>query len=280
MTDEDYVNRTIKEAVLSKARRYVDDPSEAPEDVEVQEGPQGGYYYETEAAGGGGGEESGEDDSDSPIEFDIMDPESFSQGVSDMIEENPEMGAFLTAHPPEELEDHTLISTADGGAGVAVSPDGDIQNLYNLDGPDGAGRALLEKAIEEGGRTLDCYDGYLRDLYSEYGFRESGRIEFDPEYAPDGWNFEEYGEPDVVFMSYNPEQPAEESDKYYEAQEWEQAKDDSRRRADFGEGSGEEGTGVGDGAQGADLSASASDGRNLTTEDIAKRLIEAVEDEL
>lgn len=37
---------------IEKGRRYVDDPSEAPEGVEVQEGPQGGYFYETDGASG------------------------------------------------------------------------------------------------------------------------------------------------------------------------------------------------------------------------------------
>lgn len=35
-------------ASILKARRYVDDPSEVPEEFEVQEGPMGGIYYETE----------------------------------------------------------------------------------------------------------------------------------------------------------------------------------------------------------------------------------------
>jgi hypothetical protein len=60
MTD-DYINKMWdriieEEQVVSieteKGRVYVDDPSEAPDDVNVQEGQQGGYYYET----GGGGE--------------------------------------------------------------------------------------------------------------------------------------------------------------------------------------------------------------------------------
>ena len=35
---------------LNKGRRYVSDPSEAPDDVNVQQGEQGGYYYETGGA--------------------------------------------------------------------------------------------------------------------------------------------------------------------------------------------------------------------------------------
>lgn len=49
---------------LSKYRVYIDDPSEAPDDVEVEEGPEGGLYYERESGGDssdgsdGSGEES------------------------------------------------------------------------------------------------------------------------------------------------------------------------------------------------------------------------------
>lgn len=50
--NSDWLNTTT-DYVLSeeqeKARRYINDPSEAPEGVEVQEGPRGGYYYEDEA---------------------------------------------------------------------------------------------------------------------------------------------------------------------------------------------------------------------------------------
>lgn len=46
---KDYTKNTIERTVISKARRYVDNPNDAPEGVEVQEGPQGGYYYETES---------------------------------------------------------------------------------------------------------------------------------------------------------------------------------------------------------------------------------------
>lgn len=35
---------------VAKARRYVDNPNEAPEGVSIEEGPQGGLYYETEGA--------------------------------------------------------------------------------------------------------------------------------------------------------------------------------------------------------------------------------------
>lgn len=154
----------------------------------------------------------------------------FVADVTRFVEEKPEMGAFLTVHNAEDLAEHTVISKP--GAGVSVSPDGDIQNLFNNSDTPGMGRELLKEAIDMGGVTLDCYDGYLREVYAEFGFRETGRMRFDPDYAPDGWNFGKYGTPDVVFMALNPESADEISEKYYESQEWERAKSDARRAAD------------------------------------------------
>lgn len=169
------------------------------------------------------------------VEWEHPPPEEFVANVRKFIDDDPEMGAFLTVHSPSELEGYTLIGTENGAVGVAVSPEGDLQNLYNHSGPSGAGEEAIERAIEAGGRTLDCYDGFLRDLYVDHGFRETGRMEFDPAYAPPGWDEDRFGHPDVVFMAYQPEKlSAPESDNYYEPSEWEQAKADSRRAADFG----------------------------------------------
>lgn len=166
------------------------------------------------------------------VEWENPSPREFVGNVRKFIEDDPEMGAFLTEHSPGELEGYTLIGTENGVVGVAVSPEGDIQNLYNHSGPSGAGEEALEQAVEAGGRTLDCYDGFLRDFYAAHGFRETGRIKFDPQYAPEGWSEEMFGQPDIVFMAYRPEQlTAPESDNYYDPHEWEQAKQDSRRAA-------------------------------------------------
>lgn len=45
--------------IVSKERVYINDPSEAPEDAQVEEGPHGGYYYET-GGGSGGGDDGGD----------------------------------------------------------------------------------------------------------------------------------------------------------------------------------------------------------------------------
>lgn len=54
----DYIEKTQKRALAEfvesigaeKGRVYISSPDEAPEDVNVQEGEQGGYYYESDGA--------------------------------------------------------------------------------------------------------------------------------------------------------------------------------------------------------------------------------------
>lgn len=197
-----------------------DKPSDAPEDDE-------------DAAGDDGeGEMDPEDESEGSTVREA-DPEEFAESVQTMIEENPEKGAYLTEHPPEELEDHTLLMPDAGGAGAAVSPEGDAQNLHNHNGPDGIGRKLIEETIENGGRTLDCYDGFLVGLYEQYGFVETGRMDFVAEFAPDGLEYDEDNPPDVVFMAYQPEAEAETTDERFDTDEWDAAKDISREAAQW-----------------------------------------------
>jgi hypothetical protein len=52
------------------------------------------------------------------------------------------------------------------------------------------------------GRTGDCFAGYLPRYYRQFGFEEVGRLPFNRDYAPPDWNYEKYGEPDVVFIRW------------------------------------------------------------------------------
>jgi hypothetical protein len=78
---------------------------------------------------------------------------------------------------------------------------GDIQNVFNNGGPKGAAAGAIVAAIGAGGRTLDCFDGFLPSYYHQFGFEETGRMKFNPEFAPPGWNPKD-GTPDVVFMAW------------------------------------------------------------------------------
>jgi hypothetical protein len=108
--------------------------------------------------------------------------------------------AFLSLHTAEELKDDKLFLSEDGKVGIAVTPEGDIQNVFNNGGPKGAAAYALVQAIENGGRMLDCYDGFLPDFYRQFGFQETGRIKFKSEFAHKNWDSAKYDSPDGVFM--------------------------------------------------------------------------------
>lgn len=75
--------------------------------------------------------------------------------------------------------DHNVV----GGAAIA---DGVIMGLF---AQSGYGSEVVKCAIECGGRELDCFDGFLPEYYSRFGF-----VEYDRQA---NWVA---GEPDVVYM--------------------------------------------------------------------------------
>jgi hypothetical protein len=98
-----------------------------------------------------------------------------------------------------------LFLSDDGSAGIAVKPDGDIVSVFknvNISKAK-ASSDLLVTALENGGKKLDCYDGFLTKLYMKFGFIPVARVKFNREYAPDAWNYERDGEPDVIAFAHN-----------------------------------------------------------------------------
>lgn len=100
--------------------------------------------------------------------------------------------------------------SSDGGAGFALNGDEIISAFSNGEGVNaGAADAMLQLAVQLGGRRLDAFDTILPEIYARSGFVTTARIPFNDEFAPEDWDFEEYkefnnGRPDVVFMAYNP----------------------------------------------------------------------------
>jgi GNAT superfamily N-acetyltransferase len=109
---------------------------------------------------------------------------------------------FLSPHPASELAGHILLTNDEGTVGISVDPKGDIQNVFNNGGPKGGAGKAMVSAIEGGGRTLDCFDGFLPSYYHQFGFAEDSRMKFSKDHAPPGWDFAKHNSPDVVFMSW------------------------------------------------------------------------------
>lgn len=142
----------------------------------------------------------------------ILDPAAFSDALERAKAANPN-GGMVDSQSVEHL-DETRARTfmrEDGLAGVAVEADGNIVGVFKH--PDFKQRKvvkdLLLTAIAQGGTHLDCYvTGGKHDLASKYtqmGFVPVAWLAFNREYAPDGWNYEAWGEPDVVMWVHSGE---------------------------------------------------------------------------
>lgn len=79
LSDEAKQKRESGTGNLIKARVYVEDPDEAPDHVNVQEGEQGGIYYEPEYVDGESSSDSSQDDPSSASRYgDLGDPSEMS----------------------------------------------------------------------------------------------------------------------------------------------------------------------------------------------------------
>ena len=137
-------------------------------------------------------------DSNSGIVAISVSADAFRKALERFEENNPDKSPFVST----DLEYDTMSCylAVEGNAGVAVAQDGEICSLFNDSAPSGTGKELVEFAISRGGNKLNCFDGFLPEFYSDLGFQESGRISWDDQYAPAGWNYEKFGRPDVVTM--------------------------------------------------------------------------------
>lgn len=166
-----------------------------PDEVEQMRAAKEGYtpvaYRELDAASGGADEFVA-----------AIDSAKASQGP---------LGVALTVYDAPDYKGMRLFLSEDGKAGFALKGDDIVSVFKHKDAPiKGASRSVMRLAIQEGGRRLDAFDTVLPHLYSKDGMKVQGRLPFNDEYAPDGWDYDAWkdyngGRPDVVFMSHDPE---------------------------------------------------------------------------
>jgi hypothetical protein len=110
-----------------------------------------------------------------------------------------------------------LLLKTEAGYGF-VSQSGDIKGVFkaNKESSEKTGDEVLKKAVKAGGIKLDNFDGYLTKIYERNGFVIASRIPFNEEYAPEGWNKEAHGTPDVVAMVYDPAKQLDIEEKRFE----------------------------------------------------------------
>jgi hypothetical protein len=122
-------------------------------------------------------------------------------------------GKFSAAVYVYDQQDYAgmrLFVTADDKIGFALKGDDIVSAFKNPDiKAKGAANIMLALAVQQGGRKLDAFDTVLPELYSKNGFRAATRLAWDESQKPPDWDKETFkafnnGEPDVVFMVYDP----------------------------------------------------------------------------
>ncbi len=109
---------------------------------------------------------------------------------------------FITQYSAKE---YTNMNTAcflstDNKSGYALTEDKDLISVFSLNSK---GVEVVKSAIQNGATTLDCIGDFLASYYSKFGFVESDRMTWNDDYAPENWDYEKFGKPDVIFMKLN-----------------------------------------------------------------------------
>lgn len=129
---------------------------------------------------------------------------TFYEGIQD-VRDNSKFGAAVEVKDLDFYEDtykrNLTLMDPSGEAGVVVTKDGDMVSVFKKPGSKADINDLLAVASKNA-RTCDCFDigGKLPDLYSDHGWVPVSRTPFNREFAPEGWDFDLLGEPDIVFM--------------------------------------------------------------------------------
>ncbi len=123
---------------------------------------------------------------------------------------NHEFAAQVEIKSAEDLANSRLFRT-ENGSGFAIKSDGDIVAVFqSATENQSVGYAMIQAAVEAGGRKLDAFETFLPGIYETAGFRPVARLGWSDEVAPPNWNKETFkdfnnGEPDVVFYVYDPD---------------------------------------------------------------------------
>jgi hypothetical protein len=142
------------------------------------------------------------------------DPESaqaFQNAIQAAKDANP-YGASVYVYDLDDYQDMDLWLTADGTAGIALHGTDIVSGFNTGTNPDNKGfvQHAMATAQAAGGTRADAFDTVLPKLYAQAGMEVVGRVHWDDDYAPDGWDYDQFakfngGRPDVVFMKFNPD---------------------------------------------------------------------------
>ncbi len=130
-----------------------------------------------------------------PIGVRLVAPADFDRSIS-----SSKYGVTLTDYSTSDYEEMKCYLAPGLNAGFAITQDGEGVSLHNNSDQRGIGEQLVALAKQVGMTHFDHFDiPRLNEIYDAAGFVETERLEFDPQYAPEGWDYDKYGSPSVVF---------------------------------------------------------------------------------
>lgn len=133
------------------------------------------------------------------------DSAAFSYALASARAVDGQNGWAVTPQSVDDLQGKKLFADANGTIGFAITPDGDIEAVFKnkvLNKTAHAMDGVMPQALALGGMKLDCYGDALVRVYERYGFTPVARVEFNPEYANEGWTIDK-GTPYIYFMVHN-----------------------------------------------------------------------------
>lgn len=129
---------------------------------------------------------------------------AFSAALDESRAANAQNGWAVTPKSTQEIAENgvRVYMNDSASAGYGIAPDGDIEAVFankSKGAPRHALASMMPQAIANGGTKLDCYGEGLVWIYSRYGFTPVARVQFNAEYANEGWAPDK-GAPDIYFM--------------------------------------------------------------------------------
>jgi hypothetical protein len=121
---------------------------------------------------------------------------------------------FLTQYSAAEYHESgaKVFLSETGHAGFAIKGDGELVSVFSLPGLREGNNAAYE-AVKHGAKHVWCFDTGLVEFYEKQGFKAVKTIEWDDNYAPEGWDYQQFGKPKVKKMAHvNKDVPNKTSD--------------------------------------------------------------------
>lgn len=145
--------------------------------------------------------------------------ETYKSRITQLKESDPEQYWSVDVPSDEviaEASKNDMITDAGGGMGI-VTEDGNVIGVFKYDqSKKGTSAVILSDQAKKGAIKLDNFDTYLTKQYEKSGYRVVSRVPFNEEFAPEGWNKEAHGTPDVVMMIYDPNNQLNIEEKRFE----------------------------------------------------------------